>query len=1015
MSQTSLFEFSNKSLLPQIIQESEQEIIKEVKQERKILRIEPSGKTYTQLNTEIKLSIHNETWHKDDLIKYYEGLGIEIKSENGILGLHNAREKNLGQFFTPLWASKLIVELLSIPCNATVLDNSMGSGRLAWHLPNKKLFTGIEYEAQAYEVAKRVYPDSCIIQDNLVNHVADNRFDYVLINPPFSLNLKSLHGNLIHISYGGGVLSQVAAMEIGLRAVKDRGYLAAILPENVWKLESTRVLHRWIKENSQEIARIRLPKSTFIGTEWRTTLFIFHKTSWNSDSTVEPFTDELSSEQDTPLVIGRFQQTVFNRDVIDYSVSRNSREPVILEKLSKAEEAIQSINKRKLSWNSENPRVLVTSVKNRLHFMPNNALAAIKMENIKANFQVEYDYSLRDYADTLKKSLVLDKVWIGEKHIHELEIFTYFEKYGLDYEISPVLVNWLKKKKRFYNRESLAFEQWIKPTEESDWECRFDEDGIKTILGLYNHRQRIFRRCCKEFPHLNVLYDFQKDDLIRLSLKKSAIIAWQQGLGKTKLGIALAILKDCKKNLFIVPSHLKATWVKEFKNFGINAHIIEEKADISQLSMFNLITFNALKKKVDSRKTKFRTDKRSGKAVDKAKTFADILRKKFKFVIVDEAHYLSNKSTSQTKAVSKMKPRYWYLMTGTPIGNTVKNIYSLLDIGWKAGSPFFPYNTKQFREEFVTVEWVTPEFDDTLSKGRTAQQMADVKNVEVFVDLMKAKWLRRVKAEPEVQRCIAIPKPHIVDVQCKPEQEQLIHYKKHLEEFAVIFKRYMHPEEDKEHKVDQSIVLAMIQNLQFCSIIPQHPKVNPDEDFTYKGDKTTTQKKILELIKAHYAEGRKIILFTQRPDFCDLLGDWLKKENIESVVFTGKINIDKRNKRLDDFKYNGINVMLASINVTDTGLNIPQANIAIIAEADWKWSKIDQAYSRILRPQTKESPTVYCIHTNGTIDNYLWQHAYRKKDAIDEALEGREDIKKEKWVHWKDFIVEMLEQEGLWP
>ena len=67
-----------------------------------------------------------------------------------------------------------------------------------------------------------------------------------------------------------------------------------------------------------------------------------------------------------------------------------------------------------------------------------------------------------------------------------------------------------------------------------------------------------------------------------------------------------------------------------------------------------------------------------------------------------------------------------------------------------------------------------------------------------------------------------------------------------------------------------------------------------------------------------------------------------------------------------------------------------------------------------MRPQTKESPTVYCVHTNGTIDNYLWQHAYRKKGAIDETLEGKQDVTKEKWVHWKDFIIEMLKAEGLW-
>jgi hypothetical protein len=31
-----------------------------------------------------------------------------------------------------------------------------------------------------------------------------------------------------------------------------------------------------------------------------------------------------------------------------------------------------------------------------------------------------------------------------------------------------------------------------------------------------------------------------------------------------------------------------------------------------------------------------------------------------------------------------------------------------------------------------------------------------------------------------------------------------------------------------------------------------------------------------------------------------------------------------------------------------------------------------------------------------------------------ESTEGREDVVKGEWVHWKDFIIEMLKKEGLW-
>lgn len=1003
-------------------------------QKGKIIRIDSAGKLPTEINQIIRENASFTNIHPDDLIRHYEGLGVEKRNSKGLVGIYETRKKHLGQFFTPLWVSKLIVDILKIPKNATVLDNSMGTGRLAWHLPNKKLFTGIEYEETAYKIAKRLYPDSCIIQDDLINHPFDEEFDYVIINPPFSLDLKSNRGHLIHVSYGGGIKSHVAALEIGLRAVKKTGYLAAILPGNIWKNETTRVLHRWMRGNGLELAKITLPKDTFIGTEWETAIYLFKKISNEtkpySQFDTERFDYNLTSTDHIKDCLKKIRSQKFYRDnktqiwgrnstITEYAKMREELDtfkPVLIEPYSEvSENAAVKLEGRKLPMNKDPPSVTVVAVKNKLRFIPNNALAAIKIEHAKARFSYDYDHSIKEYVSQLDTELCLDAAWTGEKTLKEYPIFSTLRELRLKYEIHPSVHNYLKKKKRFFERESAAFEQWIKPADDAEWEIRFEDEGIRQNFSReYNKLRSEFYNHSKEYPHLNILYDFQKDDLFRLALKRSAIIAWQQGLGKTKLGISLAIIRKTQSNLYIVPPHLKDTWLKEFKNFGIKPHIINNKKDLKKLSRFNLITYNALKKKVDPKETRWRSDNKSSRLFDDAKTFADILKRRFKLIIVDEAHALSNKTTKQSRAVAKMKPKYWYLMTGTPIGNTVKNIYSLVDIAWKAHSPFFPYSTKDFREQFVSVEWVTPEFDDTLSKGRTSQEMADVKDVDEFIELMKGKWLRRVKAEPEVKRCIDIPKPRIRDISIKPNKEQLMHYKKHLKDFSDIFRRFMKPQDSEDHRINQSIVLAQLQNLQFCSIIPQHKKVNPSEEYTYQGGTTATQTKIIDLIKKHHAEKKKIIIFTQRPDLCTLIEKLLKKDKISAKTFTGKIPIDKRNKRLDAFKNGNVNVLLSSINVTDTGLNIPEANIAIIVEADWKWSKIDQAYCRILRPQTKERPTVYCLHTKGTIDEYLWQHAYRKKDAIDETLEGKTDIMKGDWVHWKDFIVSMLRAEGLW-
>ncbi len=988
-----------------------------LKEERKIVRIDTSSKSQKEINSEIWQLVEDDTYHPEDLINYYEGLGAEIRSEKGIVGLHETRQQNYGQFFTSLKASKLIVDILQIPENATVLDSSCGTGRLAWHLKNKGLFTGIEFEKKAYEIARRIYPDSIIINDSLINHNIKGIFDYVLINPPFSLQLKSLFGNFKFISYGGGILSHIAALEQSIRAVKYGGFVAVILPSNIWKLESSRVFHRWLQENTEEIARISLPKDTFTSTEWETTLFIFRKPCGyhRREEKTYPFVRKLSSYSESQYLIEDFSQTDFYSMVSEYSKECCSTEPIILNVFEQKKDNEIKIKPSTLPDNNESPKIKINVVKNRLVLKPNNFLASIRIANVKANFETEYDHSLRDYVATLPRNLSMDKVWTGELQLEQLPFIDMLKRYDMTCEFAPQLINWLERKKRHYLRESSPIEQWIKPTEDAEWEEVNQDTGVRTQLKrLYMQKQRELENYYEKYPHLRILYTYQKDDVIRLSLKKSAIVALQQGLGKTKLGIALAILKGCKRNLFVVPSHLVETWKTEFRNFGIDYCLIESEVDIKRLKRFNLISYNRLKARIHGKKIKLKTDRRTGKQIDKTTTFAHVLKKRFKVMVVDEAHYCSNKTAEQTKAVARMKPKYVYLMTGTPIGNTIKNLYSLLDIGWHSGSPFFPYSTRTFREDFVTVEWVTPEFEDTLAKGRTAQQMADIKNIPKFIDLMQSKWIRRVKIEPKVQECVSIPQPNIQEIVCKPDKDQLVHYKTHLEEFATIFKRYMHPEEDESHKVNQSIVLAHLQNLQFCATIPQHPKVNPSEDFVYKGGITVSQRMIMDIVDKHHKIGEKIVVFTNRPDFCELLKKWLKEMSIDNEIFTGKVDIDSRNKRLGLFRKGNMNVLLASINVTDTGLNIPEANAAIICEPAWKFSTIEQAYCRILRPQTKGSPVVYLIRNEGTIDQYLWQHCMSKKGAIEEGLERKEDVEKHDWVHWKDFIVKMLMAEGLW-
>jgi DNA excision repair protein ERCC-6 len=393
--------------------------------------------------------------------------------------------------------------------------------------------------------------------------------------------------------------------------------------------------------------------------------------------------------------------------------------------------------------------------------------------------------------------------------------------------------------------------------------------------------------------------------------------------------------------------------------------------------------------------------------------FADKLKRRFKMVIADEAHAFSKKLSKRTLALRRLKAKYWLFLTGTPINNTVKNLWSICDILFKAGTPRFPYTTSDFRKQFVTVEMVTRQFDETLCKGKTSQQLPKIKDLVKFLDLVKYMWIRRLKEEPKVCENVQIVKPTIEVKEFIADEEHWRVYKEHLDHFAELFIKYLHPELHEHDRVKAAVVLAQLGNLQFVSTIPQHAKFDIFEsEFQYKKSLTVIQSEVLTMVQQNY-KTEKILVISQRPDFCVLMQKKLKERNIASGVFTGQVEIAKRNQILDKFESaENFNVLLCSINVIKEGINIPTGSMVIIVDLDWTYQKLEQAYSRVLRPETKRSPKVFMLYYKGFIDQYLWQHIRAKKSAVLEGVDHRTDVEEVKWVHWKEFTINMLQDLG---
>jgi len=959
---------------------------------------------------------------RDFILHNYKTLGqtVKIEGDRGLADMARRREANYAQFFTLTEIVQFITTALYLDKTdkkPIVVDNSCGIGGMFRYLSPSCLKTGIELETQAYHMAARLWPDAHIVQDSLINHPII-KGDYFLINPPFSMQLEQKNIPLDNAGWGGlgpnsSIQSHIAALEIAIKNASN--YVAAVLPMGYFTNENTYTFEKWVNEHAELVLRVDMPAEVWkdAGTAWPCSIVIYH-TRFRHYNRKSAFIRTITKLGDLSAVLEEWKRTehytevVGDLDLIDNAFQEHTRP-------QKKEEQQITIAEPDLPFpDSEHAGVKIALAPDSsgLVIRPSNLLDALKVQQYKDGMGQQWNDGLKAYTKEsdvkLRRKHILNNPGVVSSLRNDLEVA------NLGVTLDPQVWRWLLKKQHWMKRQLTPFEQYIK--KDGEWTCLNKDNGIRAMYPeLYKARERQLKAL-----GIDWLWDFQKDDVIRMSLKNTNLLCWSMGLGKTRGIIALALLYGCKHNLIIVEPKLKEEFIKEFRELNITDYqVIESEKDLKQLKKFNLIAYNKLWKPLNEH-TK--------------RTFAKAMRRRFQFIAVDEAHKIKAKDSEQAQAVRMLKARYKLLSTGTPIANYPRNIFSLLVFGWGDGTELNGYGyynpieqtsdrgytsgyttgTRQFKEDFISIEWVTPQFEQTLDKGMKSREMPKIKDTAKWWTMMSPKIIRRQREEPEVAAFVTIPKPEISTELIKMSPEQVKHYKHWLDEFAAWFKEQLRLEKQSEgHKIDQMVVLAHLTQLQFASTIPQSKKTN-NEHIQWPGGITTKQRRTLDLIEEALSKQEKIIVFSERPDFQKLMQQELKTRGIKSHVFIGSQGIKNRNVVLNDFKNNGTHVLLATTTCGETGLNIPQANVVIIADTSWTPSKQIQAYSRILRPQQTRKPRIYMLRAKGSIDEYMQQLMDAKSEAIDEGIDYQDasEFDPAKWLSYRDFTVKMLKEEG---
>ena len=428
------------------------------------------------------------------------------------------------------------------------------------------------------------------------------------------------------------------------------------------------------------------------------------------------------------------------------------------------------------------------------------------------------------------------------------------------------------------------------------------------------------------------------------------ILADDMGLGKTIQIIAVILSyvqseSNPKPSIVICPSSLTLNWQNEINKFApsiksivIRGGLAERRRQINSIKDYNVVitSYDLLKRDIE---------------------FYEEAKNEFKYIIADEAQYIKNNNTQNAKAIKQIIGETRYALTGTPIENSLSELWSIFDFIL----PGYLFSYKKFKENFE----IPITRDDDQGKMNKLKML-----IEPFI-------LRRIKSEVLTE----LPDKTISILNNEMQEEQEMIYMSYLQSAK---QEAINEINTNGFEKSQIKILALLMRLrQICC----HPSLFIDN---YKGESSKLIQ-CVELIKDAVESGHKILLFSGYTGMFDILEKELEKENIKYFKLTGATKVGERIKLVDEFNENDeIKVFLISLKAGGTGLNLIGADMVIHYDPWWNLSAENQATDRTYRIGQKRNVQVYKLITKNSIEEKIYELQQRKAKLIDNMLSTNE-------------------------
>lgn len=397
------------------------------------------------------------------------------------------------------------------------------------------------------------------------------------------------------------------------------------------------------------------------------------------------------------------------------------------------------------------------------------------------------------------------------------------------------------------------------------------------------------------------------------------ILADDMGLGKSLQTIALIndLLQESELGALVVcPTTLILNWVDEFKKFApwVRTKVVSGPLEDRLFAIRSL-------KKGDVAITSYELLRRDARLYENT----------FSLVVADEAQYIKNPLTKNAGAIKSIKAERKLALTGTPIENSLSELWSIFDFLM----PGYLFDYETFREQLET----------RIAHGETDAAERLKKMISPFV-------LRRMKSEVLKE----LPKKMESTVLAPLEDAQKDMYTAHVKLVK----------DGLSKKSGKFAVLAMLTKLRQICCDPS--LVQPD----YTGNSTKLDA-LLQILSNAISSGHKTLVFSQFTSMLEIIAKKLDERGWSYFVLKGDTPKNERIKLVNTFNSDETSVFLISLKAGGTGINLTGADIVVHYDPWWNDSVMNQATDRSYRIGQQKSVQVYKLIMSGSVEDKIME------------------------------------------